>query len=259
MSSVALLGAGNVATHLGAALVVNGYRVTGVYSRTAASADRLAGHLGCPGTDCLDRLTPGEWCIFAVKDDALPALAKRWTALHPDTFCLHTAGSVPMDVFAGHADRYGVLYPLQTFSKARAVDFRRVPCFVEANGAPQLETLTALARTLSDRVVALPSERRRYLHLAAVLACNFANHCYDLAARLLEREGLPFDLLLPLIDETAAKVHDLAPREAQTGPAVRYDREVINRQLDLLADRPELRQLYAAMSQSIHQYARQND
>ena len=75
----------------------------------------------------------------------------------------------------------------------------------------------------------------------------------------LEREGLPFDLLLPLIDETAAKVHDLAPREAQTGPAVRYDREVINRQLDLLADRPELRQLYAAMSQSIHQYARQND
>ena len=83
MSSVALLGAGNVATHLGAALVANGHRVTGVYSRTAASADRLAGHLGCPGTDCLDRLTPGEWCIFAVKDDALPALAKRCQELLP--------------------------------------------------------------------------------------------------------------------------------------------------------------------------------
>ncbi len=253
MSTFALIGAGNLATHLGTALVAAGHRPTGVFSRTAASARALADRLHCDATDRLDRLVAAEWCIFAVKDDALPLLAERWGTLHPDTFCLHTAGSVPMDVFAGRVKDYGVLYPMQTFSKARAVDFGAIPCFVEANGAPQLAALTALAQSVSSRVTPLASDRRRYLHVAAVVACNFVNHCYDLATRLLESEGIDAATLLPLIDETAAKVHELTPREAQTGPAVRYDEGVIGRHLRLLADRPQLLAVYETLSRSIHQ------
>ena len=110
-----------------------------------------------------------------------------------------------------------------------------------------------MAESISRRVYSLSTEERKYLHLAAVFACNFANHCYALSAELLERHGLPFDVMLPLIDETARKVHELHPLEAQTGPAVRYDENVIHMQSSLLDDDPLLKEVYERMSFSIHQ------
>ena len=106
-------------------------------------------------------------------------------------------------------------------------------------------------------MVELSSEGRRYLHLAAVFACNFANHCYALSAEILAKQGLPFDAMLPLIDETARKVHELSPAKAQTGPAVRYDENVLKAQSQLLSDRPDLQELYDRMSKSIYQTAKQ--
>jgi predicted short-subunit dehydrogenase-like oxidoreductase (DUF2520 family) len=123
---------------------------------------------------------------------------------------------------------------------------------VEGNDDLSLQAATALASSVSDNVRELNSDDRRFLHLAAVFACNFPNHCYALAADILERHGVSFDVLLPLIDETARKVHSLHPRQAQTGPAVRYDENVINAQLQLLADEPLKQQVYDLMSKSIH-------
>lgn len=259
METISLIGSGNVATHIGHALAKAGYRINGVFSRTLAAAQALAGTLHCDATDHLEALPEADCCLFAVKDDALPSLSARWGALHPDSFCLHTAGSVPMDIFEGKVENYGVLYPMQTFSKTRQVDFHAIPCFIEANAPETLDKVTQLARSVSDRVYVLPSERRRWLHLAAVFACNFSNHCYDIAARLLEKEGIPSDSLLPLIDETAAKVHELPACKAQTGPAVRFDRNVIDRHERMLADNPELRRIYELLSQHIYQYAQEND
>ena len=146
----------------------------------------------------------------------------------------------------------GVFYPMQTFSKQRAVDFATVPFFVEAGGETELKMLKELAGKLSPKVYEATSEQRKYLHIAAVFACNFANHMYALSARILEKHHIPFEVMLSLIDETAKKVHELPPAKAQTGPAIRYDENVINRHLDLLADVPDMQELYEKISKSIY-------
>ena len=195
-------------------------------------------------------------CILAVKDDAIGSVARRIAEECPAyisrMIMVHTAGSVHMDILQGSAARYGVVYPMQTFTQARPVSFADIPCFVEASDSDTLCTLMALARSISGNVSELSSDRRRYLHLAAVFACNFVNHCYDLAATLLEPAGLPFSTLLPLIDETARKVHTLHPHEAQTGPAVRYDSGVMARHEQLLRQVGGPADVYALMSKSIH-------
>ena len=169
---------------------------------------------------------------------------------------VHTAGSMPMALFAGHAKHYGVCYPLQTFSKTRAVDVSKVPFFIEGSDAETEERLCQLAERLSTSVQRLSSEKRKSLHLAAVFTCNFVNHLYVLGGELLAKEGIDARLLLPLIDETAAKVHDMSPLAAQTGPAVRYDENVIQKQLAQLEADSTKWEIYALMSQSIHQHSK---
>lgn len=250
------IGAGNLATCLGTAFRQAGHETLQVYSRTIESATALADKLGGkPVThpDALD-LTADVY-IFSVKDAVLEELVARLLQGRVSQLCLHTAGSMPMDVFKGHASRYGVLYPMQTFSKDRPVDFRSIPCFIEASDAETLETIRQLAASVSGKVKAMSTAQRRYVHLAAVFACNFTNHCYALAAEILERQGLPFEVMYSLIDETVAKVHDIPPRQAQTGPALRYDENVIHKQLTLLNEYPELKDVYEQMSRSIHQLA----
>ena len=144
--------------------------------------------------------------------------------------------------------RRGVLYPMQTFSRERRVDMAQVALFIESEPAdPLLETL---ARSISQHVYQLDSEGRRHLHLAAVFASNFVNHCYTLSAEILEERDLPFDVMLPLVDEVARKVHTLPPLKAQTGPAARGDRGVMMRQEAMLSGRK--REIYRLMSESIY-------
>jgi len=144
-----------------------------------------------------------------------------------------------------------VLYPMQTFSKSREVDFREIPCFIEASDATSLTIVRQLADKISDNVTELSSEKRKYLHLAAVFACNMVNHCYHLAEKTLMNAGLDFNVMLPLITETAKKVSDLSPSKAQTGPMVRNDTGVMKRQMELIDD--ELtREIYRLMSKSIY-------
>ncbi len=250
---VIFIGAGNLATRLSLAMKRVGIAVGQVYSRTEASARLLAEQLQCPWTTDLKEIeTDADLYIFSLKDTALAEVIAQ---IKPnDGLWVHTAGSMPMTVFEGYTSRYGVFYPLQTFSKAREVDFSVIPFFVEANRPEDVELLKQVASQLSDNVRELSSEKRKQIHLAAVFACNFTNHIYTLSYKLLEKEGIPTDVLLPLIDETAAKIHTLSPKTAQTGPAIRFDENVINKQLAMLDD-PTMKAVYRLLSESIHKEA----
>lgn len=255
---IVLIGAGNLATHLGKALHAAGHDMVQVFSRTMQSAETLASLLDAePLTDMAQVRDDADVYIFSVKDSALEQLISQLCGGEKKVF-LHTAGSMPMSVFRGKALHYGVLYPMQTFSKQREVDFSIIPCFIEANDEFALKQIEGLAGQISHRVFQLSSEDRKYLHLSAVFACNFANHCYAASLELLQQHGIPFDVMLPLIDETAAKVHGMTPKEAQTGPAVRYDENVIDKQIQLLENQPYFQKIYDCMSKSIHELESEN-
>ena len=233
-----LIGRGRLATNLERALLSASHEVMSINSRTLEGLPQKA-----------------DVFVIAVKDSALPDVIREATKGREDQLFVHTAGSMSLKLFEDHTTRYGVFYPMQTFSKERQADFSVIPLFLEANGPETMATLQVLAGSISQRIYELTTDERKYLHLAAVFACNFANHCYDMAASVLEQHGLPFNVMLPLIDETARKVHTMHPLEAQTGPAIRYDETIINRQKEMLADDPLTQQLYDLMSKSIHEHA----
>ena len=252
---ISFIGAGNVATHLSRALSHAGFEIAGVLTRSLASSREFVAEHHCVATCRLTDLPEADFYIFSIKDDALPEVIAEFGKLHRKGLCLHTAGSVPLEVFAQHVDRYGVIYPMQTFSKQRQLQFNEIPLFIEAAHPDDFEILSSLAHQLSDHVYSLNSESRKMLHLAAVFACNFSNHCYAIAAKILEQAQLPEQLLLPLIQETCNKLQDMPAVTGQTGPAVRYDKKVMARQLDLLGNDDLRKNIYQTMSESIHDYA----
>ena len=250
---IVFIGAGNLATRLSLAMQRVGMQIGQVYSHTEASARQLATRLGCPWTNDLSALQEdGDLYVFSLKDTVLSDVISN---VKPNNgMWVHTAGSMPMSVFEGYAQRFGVLYPLQTFSKGRNVNFDVIPIFLEANTDKNADYLKNIASALSENVRFMSSEKRRSLHLAAVFACNFTNHIYTLSYKLLENESIPADVLLPLIDETVSKIHSMPPAAAQTGPAIRYDENVINKHLAMLDD-PDMQAIYRLLSQSIHKEA----
>lgn len=250
---IVMIGAGNLATNLGKALQNAGHDIVQVYSRTWEHAQQLATIIGGAATDDLDSIVDtADVYIFSLKDSALGDVVPKVSKGKAEKLMIHTAGSMPMSCFEGMAVHYGVLYPMQTFSKQREVDFRSIPCFIEGNDSLAKQNIRALAESISGRVYEMSSDDRRFLHLAAVWACNFTNHCYEVSAEILRKHDVPFDVMLPLIDETAAKVHGMEPIDAQTGPAVRFDDNVIRAQAALMRDNPILKDLYERMSMSIH-------
>lgn len=251
---IVFIGAGNLATRLSLGMQRVGMSIGQVFSHTSQSAELLAGKLGCQWTiDPSTILADADLYVFSVKDAVLTDLISK---IKPNNgFWIHTAGSMPMQVFEGHVKRYGVLYPLQTFSKERQVDFDIIPFFLEANTPENAVFLNNVASALSRKIYFVSSEKRKNLHLAAIFACNFTNHMYTLAAKLLEEQNIATDVLLPLIDETVAKIHVMTPVEAQTGPAVRYDENVINKHLAMLED-PDMKVLYQLISQKIYKETR---
>ena len=247
-----MIGAGNVATHLAKALVAAGHEVAQVWSRTADSAAVLASAVGAePLTDIAGVCDDAGLYVLSVSDSALAYVAESLARRHVKGVVAHTAGTVSMDVLSECGPRYGVIYPMQTFSKCVPVCFRHVPCFVEASDSDVAAVLMAVAGSVSDNVRELTGQDRRWLHVAAVLACNFSNACYAMAAEVLESHGIDFSVMLPLIDETARKVHDVPPAKAQTGPAAREDHDVMASHRELLADNDMMLRVYDLMSQVI--------
>lgn len=247
---VIFIGAGRLATHLAIELSKLSFDILQVYSRTDLSAIELAQKVYAKATSNIREINShADIYIFSVKDSALPELLDQ---IPPNNgFWIHTAGSIPLGIFEKYNNRYGVLYPLQTFSIDRNLDFRTIPIFLEANSKEDLKILFDISKRISDKVYSLSSEKRQYIHLTGVFACNFVNHMYSISQGILEKEGIPFETVLPLIDETAAKVHSLSPKDAQTGPAIRYDENVINKHIQLIED-TDLKEIYSLISKNIY-------
>ena len=252
---VALLGAGRVASQLGPALLAAGHRVPFVWSRNPASAEVLASQL--PSTIVLPELAsaslpPADVYILAVPDAAVPTVlaAANWPT---GALVTHVAGALPLSLFNTWPEvRGGVLYPLQTFSAGRAVQWATVPLCVEAADDTGWATLLALANSLSEQVLSLASAQRLQLHVAAVFANNFPNHLLGIAQALLAEAQLPADLLAPLVRETVDKaLAATSPFTVQTGPAARRDMPTLAAHQAALATHPGWLALYEALTASI--------
>lgn len=249
-----IIGSGNVATQLAKALSQQGAHINGVFSRNKEHAEALAHAVNAgSATDNLGSIPHADVYVFALKDDVLASTINAFLQWHEPagSLFIHTAGCVDIGVFPKHL-KAAVLYPLQTISKSHDIDFSHVPLFIEGNCDATLAEVRDIANCISSVVTELSSEKRRVLHLAAVFANNFTNHCCTLAYELLKQNGIAPSCLTAIIDETANKLHHLPPTEAQTGPAVRWDEKIMAKHTELLQNNKELLAIYELMSQSIH-------
>lgn len=254
--SVVIIGAGNLAWHLGHQLVKAGVPILQVVNRSAVQGKLLATELNAFFTTKPELLNrDADLYILAVSDDAIGGIVEK-VKFEPKQLVVHTAGSIDMNIFDGRAENYGVFYPLQTFTKGKPVDFSQIPLFIEANTPVNLEKINQLAKKFSDRVYSVDSEKRMYLHLAAVIASNFTNHMFAITEMVLQERDLSFDLLKPLIQETIDKALLLSPFKAQTGPAVRGNSKVIDKHLSLLEHHPGIQELYRVITESIEEVTR---
>jgi predicted short-subunit dehydrogenase-like oxidoreductase (DUF2520 family) len=249
---IAFAGAGNVASHLSRAFYANGYLISGIYSPGQASASALASQVNsqvCKSIDELDR--QADMVIISVPDHAFVEILD---ALGPSKkLIVHTSGGIDMELMKGKFEKYGVLYPLQTFSKNTETDLAKVPFCIEASDKEILEQLRLLASAVSGTVLDITSTQRRVLHLSAVFACNFPNSMYAIAADLLKDADLSFELLHPLILETARKAIIESPLKAQTGPARRNDKATMQLHADMLKKNEPFRQIYELISKTIEE------
>ncbi|MDD4108837.1 MAG: DUF2520 domain-containing protein [Prolixibacteraceae bacterium] len=249
--SIVFIGAGNLATHLSSALQKSGNEIIQVYSRTESSAKKLGLKLSAGyTTDPAKILKGADIYIIALKDNVYDKVLPF--ADFGNNLVVHCSGSMPQSVLSDFSINYGVLYPLQTFSKGRVPDFRTIPVYVEGNTIENEIKLKSIARQISDKVFVADSPKRLYLHIAAVFACNFVNYFYSVAADILSEKDIPFDVLKPLIRETALKAEEINPVRAQTGPAVRFDLNVISKHLESLNDFPDYKALYNIISNGIY-------
>ena len=247
---ITIIGSGNVATHLAAALKNAGHRIVQVYSRSMHNAALLAYHVKAEPIDDFNSIDPEtDLFILSVKDDAILSMAKELAKFNKLT--VHTSGATDLEILAAIIPKAGVFYPLQTFSKEKEIDFWQVPLCIEGVDETVTNELEHLARTISNNVYRINSNQRKTLHLAAVFACNFPNYLYDVARNLLAENDMKFDLLRPLILETAQKVQDSLPQDVQTGPAVREDESTMANHLQMLKGEPQLKTIYELLSQGI--------
>ena len=230
--NIVIIGQGNVATNLDYA-----FRKKGVACQMVSSREGL------------DRLPAANVYIYAVRDEALPSVVAQVVGVEKSLH-LHTSGTMPITVFGEDKPHAGVFYPFQTFSKSRVIeDFSTVPIFFEARGIDDISAVYSLALAITSRVYETSQHDRERLHVAGVFANNFTNLMYTMAAELLQGTHIPFKALLPLIEETAAKIHTLSPCDAQTGPARRGDENVMEHHLSLLTE--QQRQMYQLLSDEI--------
>ncbi len=251
IKKVVLIGAGNLAGVLGKQLLKKGFVITQVYSRSLERAEILANELGGQALHQLNKISKmADLYIVCVSDDAIAELASKLRL--KNKLVIHTSGSVNMQVLKPISANYGVLYPLQTFSLQSRIKWSKTPILIEAATDLAKNMLGAVAISLSKEVHEVNSHQRLQLHLAAVFCCNFSNHLYHLAKQYLEHEKIPlFQLLHPIIQQTAKKIKKLSPQEAQTGPALRNDQTTIKQHEQLLKAYPTHLAIYKILTQSI--------
>lgn len=252
IKKVSIVGAGNVGHNFALAFRQAGYQIHEVYSRTQRSAMLLSQTLSTNYTTNLAELKKDtDLIILAVNDDALPSVINQIKIKNVPI--VHTSGSTPISVFEKHGFvHYGIFYPVQSFSKNETESLAPIPICIEANDSETGDLLLSLARSVSTKVFAMDSEKRKALHVAAVFANNFTNHLFHIADEILRSKEISFEVIRPLLEKTAGKIKTETPLNAQTGPAVRNDRQVIDNHLEYLKSNQEYQEIYRIMTESIY-------
>lgn len=251
--NITLVGSGNAAWHIGHRLVDISCNIIKIISRGGKEAEALAKDLHCRvQTDFSISNADSQFVIVAINDTYLSEVLYKLDA--QDTILVHTSGSLGLDVFPGNAKRFGVLYPFQTLTTGIKVDFSKVPLCIEGFDTQTTSEINELAGRMSSVVRVINSQQRRILHLTGVIGNNFTNHFMALAIELLEKNNMDKELLMPLLEETINKLKKTDPYDAQTGPARRNNKEVIDMHMKLLNSEPQLKKLYSLISDSIIAY-----
>lgn len=251
--NITIIGSGNVATHLTKALYEKGFIIDAVYSRDLQHSTTLAQQVKAKSYAIENEINcKADIIIISIPDDAIADIAFKLKN-NTNSIILHTSGSVDISILKSHFNHYGVLYPLQTFSSDRQVDFAQIPLCLETSDDHTQTIVESIANKLSpSNIHHINSTQRRQLHLAAVFACNFTNAMYTIASEIVK--PLSFDLLKPLILETAQKATTTnAPATLQTGPAKRKDNATITNHQTMLSQTPEYQELYTLISKIISQ------
>ena len=246
---IVIIGSGNVATVLGGKLRDAGHRIVQVFSRRPEHAMRLAKELHCGHVSGWDEIYPdADLYIAALSDDALRTLDTEISL--PNRLVVHTGGAVPKEVLLKVSKNSGVLYPLQSLRKELR-PYPEIPLLVDANLTSDMERIVCVAHSISRQVQTADNDTRLRLHVAAVLVNNFTNHLYMLAEEYCRKEGADFNMLLPLIRETADRLSKIPPGDAQTGPAIRGDEATIERHLELISNYKDIKEVYALFTRQI--------
>jgi predicted short-subunit dehydrogenase-like oxidoreductase (DUF2520 family) len=249
---LSIVGTGNVAFQLGSLLKNAGIDFCEVYGRSTENTLELAKRLQCNVVDSLSKIT-SDIVLVCISDDALsevlPIIAK-------DKKVIYTSGSIHLNT-CGRTSNTGVLYPLQTLKKERALSTTNLPLLIEAQGEDLLKEINLLANCLSNNVHVVSSDDRLYYHLSAVWMNNFTTHLVYLSEQLLQTRKLNFDLLKPLLVETAEKLKQGNIKSSQTGPASRGDKRILELHESLLSGKQRL--LYELLSDSISETYRKDD
>ena len=246
MKNIILIGSGNVATHIGLALVNNGYNIRQVWSRKLKNAKILAQKLNCKSTTSLNNLLNADLYIISIKDDILKSTVNKLNKSN----IVHTSGSNGLEVFEKKNKNFGIFYPLQTFNINIKIDIKKTPILIEANNKNFEKKLLKIGNNISETVILMTSIKRKQLHIAAVFACNFSNHMYTIADSILKKSNIDFNLLLPIINQTVNQLQKNNPKEIQTGPAKRKDKKIIQYHIDNLTNK-NTKEIYQLISKSI--------
>lgn len=250
---IAILGAGNVAWHLAPALENIGHEVMQIYARDIRQATKITERLYmAEPTDLVDfSESNAEIFILAVTDSGIPNLADE-VILPEGSLLVHTSGSQPLSILGySSASFTGIMYPLQSFTKGRKLDFAEVPFLIESEDDSSLTKIRNLATSLSGQVYDVKSTDRKAIHIAAVFASNFTNHLIRIAEEIIEKQGLDFEILKPLLVESLSKTLEIGAKNAQTGPASRADVDTLEDHLQFLRKNDTISEIYRLISQDI--------
>lgn len=241
---IGIIGSGNVAWHLAHHLKTVGISIDWIYSRNQETGIALATSIH----STFEKEIPSkevDLVLICVTDDAIQLVLNQ---LNDSFQAAYTSGTKPLNELEFNGE-LGVFYPLQTFSREREIELKEVPFFIESTTSTFAQALFDLAWKISSNVQFASSEDRKKLHLAAVMVNNFSNHLVFLAKTYLDEKGLNWEHLKPLIVETAAKLANISPFEAQTGPARRGDEVTIEKQEAMLEGTTKI--IYELITKSI--------
>lgn len=250
VDKVTIVGSGNVAEAFARALKATSIEVVQLFARNRERGEFVASLAGCEFCSEPDKLKAADLYLLCVSDRAIAEVAAS-LPFSSESIVAHTAGCGTLEMLPQGVNR-AIIYPFQTFSAGRVVDFSKIFLFIEAADSQTYDKATAFAKCLSQNVRAADAALREKIHLTGVLTSNFVNNMYATATEVLTDAALDFDVIAPIIAETAAKAIDSRnPSKVQTGPAVRGDIQTLERHRKLIGDNETLRKMYDIISENI--------